>query len=308
MGFSIINNTVLDRQVEQIFKEKLANFLEQVEKGIDQLLPTATTRPEKLHKAMRYSMKAGGKRIRPILLLTASELFPAHSNPLAAAVAIECVHTYTLIHDDLPSIDDSDLRRGRPSCHAQFDEATAVLAGDSLLTYAFQLLTKQYHEQTGLAVQLIQTLANASGSEQLIGGQMEDIENEGKPVNSETLRYIHENKTSALIIAAMKMGLCFCNPTKAQMLQVEKIGYHIGMAFQIIDDILDATSTSETLGKPVGNDTSADKNTYVKLHGVKGARSEAKQHTLKAIQSAEALGGENQLLIKQIHSLEQRIS
>lgn len=294
--------------MNQIFKEKLANYLERVEKGIDQLLPNATTRPEKLHKAMRYSMEAGGKRIRPILLLTASELFPANANPLAAAVAIECVHTYTLIHDDLPSIDNSDLRRGRPSCHAHFDEATAVLAGDSLLTYGFQLLTKQYHRQPELAVQLIQTLANASGSTQLIGGQMEDIENEGNPVDRETLGYIHKHKTSALITAALKMGLCFSKPTQTKIQQIEEIGYHIGMAFQIIDDILDATSTSETLGKPVGNDTSADKNTYVKLHGVEGARSAAKQHTLKAIESAKSLGGKNDLLIEQIRNMEQRIA
>lgn len=294
--------------MNQIFKEKLASYNGQVEKGIDRLLLPATRRPQNLHTAIRYSIQAGGKRIRPTLLLAASELFPAQSDPIAAAVAIECVHTYTLIHDDLPSIDDSALRRGRPSCHARFGEATAVLAGDSLLTYAFQLLATQYAQRPSLAIQLVQELAMASGSEHLVGGQMEDIDNEGKAIDAQTLRYIHENKTGALIVAALKMGLYFCEPTKEQIQQVETIGYHIGMAFQIIDDILDETSTSETLGKPVGNDISADKNTYVKLHGIEGARKEAKQHTLTAIQFTEMLGGDNQFLIELIRSMENRIT
>ena len=294
--------------MNKIFKEKLASYNGQVEKGIDRLLIPATKRPQNLHTAIRYSMQAGGKRIRPTLLLAASELFPAQSDPIAAAVAIECVHTYTLIHDDLPSIDNSDLRRGRPSCHARFGEATAVLAGDSLLTYAFQLLATQYAQQPSLAIQLVQELAIASGSEHLVGGQMEDIDNEGKAIDAQTLRYIHENKTSALIVAALKMGLHFCKPTKEQIQQVETIGYHIGMSFQIIDDILDETSTSETLGKPVGNDTSAGKNTYVKLHGIEGARKEAKQHTLAAIQSTETLGGDNRFLLELIRSMENRIA
>ena len=294
--------------MDQIFKEKLARYRQRVEKGIDQLLPAPDTRPDKLHTAIRYSMQAGGKRIRPVLLLTASELFPLQSDPLPAAVAIECIHTYSLIHDDLPSIDDSDLRRGRPSCHARFGEATAVLAGDSLLTYAFQLLPTHYAEQPALAVQLMQELAIASSSERLIGGQMEDIENEAKLIDAQTLNYIHENKTGALITAALKMGLYFCKPTKKQIQLVEITGHHIGMSFQIIDDILDATSTSKTLGKPVGNDMSVDKNTYVKLYGVEGARDEARKHTLEAIESAKKLGGNNQFLIELINSMERRIA
>ena len=294
--------------MNQIYKENLTSYLEQIEEGIDRFLPASSTRPAKLHTAIRYTMQAGGKRIRPILLLAASELFPAQTDPLAAAVAIECIHTYSLIHDDLPSIDNSDLRRGRPSCHTRFGEATAVLAGDSLLTYAFQLLGTQYEQKPELAIRLTKELAIASGSERLIGGQMEDIENEGNSIDAQTLHYIHKNKTSALIVAALKMGLYFCEPTDAQIQQIETTGYHIGMSFQIIDDILDATSSSETLGKPVGNDKSADKNTYVKLHEVKGARSEAKKHTLSAIQSIEMLGGNNRFLIELIRSMENRIA
>ncbi len=156
--------------MNQVLKEKLATYQNRVELGIDQLLPSASTRPERLHAAMRYSMEAGGKRIRPVLMIAASELFPAQADPLAAAVAIECLHTYTLIHDDLPSIDNSDLRRGRPSCHTQFDEATAALAGDALLTYAFQPIARHYVNEPALATCLIKDLPRASGSQHLIGG------------------------------------------------------------------------------------------------------------------------------------------
>ena len=288
-------------------KDKLENHIKRIEAGIDHFLPTATTRPAKLHTAIRYSMEAGGKRIRPTLLLAASELFPAKNDPLPAAVAIECIHAYSLIHDDLPAIDNSDLRRGRPSCHARFGEATAILAGDSLLTHAFQLLAKHYALSPALAVQLTCELATASGSERLIGGQMEDIENAGNPIDVTTLHYIHENKTSSLIVAALKMGLFFSEPTESQLQQAGTAGHHIGMAFQIIDDILDAPSTSKALGKPVGNDATSDKSTYVALYGITGARAEAKKHTLAAIHSMETLGGDNRFLIEFIRSMENRI-
>ena len=245
---------------------------------------------------MRYSMEAGGKRIRPVLVLAASQLFPAKLDSTAAAVAIECLHTYTLIHDDLPSIDDSDLRRGRPSCHAQFNEATAVLAGDALLTYAFQLLTRAYKDQPALAAGLVSDLAEASGSERLIGGQMEDVDNEGKPIDAEMLKFIHENKTGALLTAALTMGLRFCDPSEEQISQITEVGYHMGMTFQIVDDILDATSSSEVMGKPVGNDSAAERSTYVALHGIEGAHAEAERHTESAIAAAKELGGDNEFL------------
>jgi geranylgeranyl pyrophosphate synthase len=308
MGFSFIAKFSQGSAVNLALKEKLATYQKRVERGIEQLLPTASTRPERLHAAMRYSMEAGGKRIRPVLMIAASELFPAQADPLAAAVAIECLHTYTLIHDDLPSIDDSDLRRGRPSCHMQFDQATAVLAGDSLLTYAFQLLAGNYAQQPSLATGLIHDLANASSSERLIGGQMEDIDNEGKPIDAETLRYIHENKTGALLTAALTMGLRFCAPTAEQLRQIEAVGYHLGLTFQIVDDILDATSNAEELGKPVGHDSASDKSTYVALHGIAGAHREAKKHTGAALEAAEALGGNNAFLLDLIADLEHRIN
>ncbi len=288
-------------------KEKLLSYQQRVEQGIDNLLPSAETRPANLHAAMRYSMEAGGKRLRPVLLIAASELFPSQADPVAAAVAIECLHTYTLIHDDLPSIDDSDLRRGRPSCHVQFDEATAVLAGDALLTYAFQLLSKAYRDTPALATALISELAEASSSQQLIGGQMEDIENEGKPIDADTLRFIHENKTAALLTAALMMGLHFGNPSDQHIAQMRQIGYELGMAFQVIDDILDATSSAEAMGKPVGNDAAADKSTYVALHGIDGAREQANAHTHKAIELCEALGGNTEFLVSLIQAMGERI-
>jgi geranylgeranyl pyrophosphate synthase len=293
--------------VNPVLKEKLEQYRVRVERGIDRLLPAAETRPARLHAAMRYSMQAGGKRIRPALLFAASELFPSEADPTAAAVAIECLHTYTLIHDDLPSIDDSDQRRGRPSCHTQFDEATAVLAGDALLTYAFQLLAREYRAQSGLAIRLVGALAEASGSERLIGGQQEDIENEGRPLDAETLRYIHQNKTAALLTAALTMGLAFGRPDRAQIKGIEDAGHHLGLAFQIVDDILDATSDPETMGKPVGNDAAAHKSTYVALHGIDGARAEALRHTEAAIKALDTLGGDNSLLIQLVRELATRI-
>lgn len=294
--------------MNQAFKDKLLTFQQRVERGIEQFLPPVGTRPERLHAAMRYSMEAGGKRIRPVLVIAASELLPSEADPIAAAVAIECLHTYTLIHDDLPAIDNSDLRRGRPSCHTQFDEATAVLAGDALLTYAFQLLAGQYADQPALATSLVADLATASGSTRLIGGQMEDIENEGRPVDADTLRYIHENKTGALLTAALTMGLRFCDPSAEQIQHIETVGYHIGMTFQIVDDILDATSSAAELGKPVGNDSAADKSTYVGLHGIKGAHAQAHNHTAAAIEAAKALGGNNAFLLDLVRDLEHRIN
>ena len=294
--------------VNLALKEKLEAYRIRVESGIDQLLPDAKTRPARLHAAMRYSMEAGGKRIRPTLLFAASDLFPSDADPTAAAVAIECLHTYTLIHDDLPSIDDSDLRRGRPSCHAQFGEATAVLAGDALLTCAFQLLAREYSDHPTLATQLISELADASGSERLIGGQQEDIENEAKPLDAETLRYIHENKTAALLTAALKMGLAFSQPNETQNQYMQNAGYHLGISFQIVDDILDVTSDPDTIGKPVGNDATAAKSTYVALHGIEGAQAEAKRHTQDALGALESLGGKNQLLLELVRELEIRIN
>lgn len=293
--------------MSRALKEKLLEIRNLVDAGIDRMLPPAAARPVRLHQAMRYSMQAGGKRIRPALVLLASELFPAQQDPLAAAVAIECLHTYSLIHDDLPAMDNSDLRRSRPSCHRQFDEATAILAGDALLTHAFQLLARVYRDAPALATALIHDLATASGSEQLIGGQMEDIQHEGQLVSPDTLQYIHENKTAALITAALTMGLRCTDPRPPQLETMRRGGRHLGLAFQIIDDILDATSDAATMGKPVGNDAAAAKSTYVALYGLSGARCEATRHTRAARAELAVLGGNNAPLLALIEDLGDRV-
>ena len=289
-------------------KDKLNDYSGRVDLAIDKLLPACTTRPVNLHSAMRYSIQAGGKRIRPTLLLIASELFQSKSDPTAAAVAIECLHTYTLIHDDLPAIDNSELRRGSPSCHTKFNEATAILAGDSLLTHAFRLLSEQYSAEPELAILLIKELSKASSSEYLIAGQQEDIENEGQVIDADTLLYIHANKTAALLSAALKMGLYFCQPSESQLTTIARAGYHLGLAFQIVDDILDATSSSDLLGKPVGSDATIEKSTYVVLLGLEGARLEAHRHTQEAINALESLGGNNLTLLSLVSDLEKRIN
>lgn len=294
------------RTVQAALKEKLTCFQKEVELAIDEYMPSEDTRPARLHAAMRYAVMAGGKRIRPVLLLAASRIFPSKIDPQAAAVAIECLHTYTLIHDDMPCVDDSDLRRGKPTCHKAYDEATALLAGDALLTFAFELISKEYKAEPSLAIALIEELASASGSTRLIGGQMEDVARAGQDLDPETLSYIHKNKTAALLSAALSMGFRMTEPTEAQLSEVEQAGYHLGMTFQIVDDILDATATAEFMGKPTGADAEAHKTTYPALFGLEGARGEAAKHTAAAIERLQTLGGDTDFLVQLVQELEQR--
>lgn len=287
-------------------KEKLSDYRDRVESGIDRLLPAIDTRPARLHEAMRYSLEAGGKRIRPVLLLASADLFPIENDPLPAAVAIECLHTYTLIHDDLPCVDDSNLRRGRLACHAAFDQATALLAGDALLTYAFELLATAYSNAAELSRSLVAELANAAGSQRLIGGQMEDIANESRTTPPETLHFIHENKTGALLSAALVLGLRFAGPDDRQIRMAQKAGFHLGMTFQIVDDILDATSDAKHLGKPTGRDSEAKKTTYPALFGLEASQKKAKEHTEACIDALQRLGGRNHFLSELATSLEHR--
>lgn len=287
-------------------KEKLRAYQSKVEWAIAEYLPAAKARPALIHEAMRYSMMAGGKRLRPILVLAASELFASATNPMPAAVAVECLHTYSLIHDDLPALDDADLRRGRPTSHKQFDEATAVLAGDALLTYAFQLLARHYRETPEIAAALIGELAETAGSERLIGGQVEDIAGEGQPLSPEQVEYIHLNKTSALIECCLVMGGLVGRASAEDLDRLRQYGRHIGLAFQIVDDILDATSDRETLGKDTGSDE--QKTTYVTLYGLEGAQSLADQQTQSAIELCQQFPGNADLLADLARYLGRRIS
>ena len=289
------------------FKATLKEYQNKVEASISALVPDKKTRPAVLHEAMRYSLDAGGKRLRPCLVLAAHALFETDNDPMPAAVAIECMHTYSLIHDDLPCMDNSDLRRGKPSCHKQFDEETALLAGDSLLTYALWMLAHFYRETPQLTTDLVCELGKASGSEHLIGGQMEDLLGERTKPTTESLEFIHLNKTAALITCSLVMGLRLTDASNEKIEQIREAGKHLGLAFQIIDDILDATSDAETMGKPVGADVENKKMTYPSLYGLDKSRAKAHEHTDEAIRHFEAIGGDNSLLIELARHMEQRI-
>lgn len=290
------------------FKSTLTTYQEKVESAIDKLLPAKDTRPSIIHEAMRYSMEAGGKRLRPILVLAGYDLFPSAIDPLPAAIAVECLHTYSLIHDDLPCMDDSDLRRGVPTCHKQFDEATALLAGDALLTYPFQLLSRHYREHPQVALSLVSELAEAAGSEHLIGGQMEDLIGERSEFTAERLDFIHLNKTAALITASLVMGARIGSLADGQIEVVRKIGRDLGLAFQIVDDILDATADTATLGKTAGIDQINRKLTYTSLYGLEEARVHARELTSSAAEHCRQLGGSNAFLLDLIQHLEHRVN
>jgi len=282
------------------FAAQLSAYRLHVEQGIDELLPAPTARPARLHEAMRYAMLGGGKRLRPVLTLASAELFDAKDDAaLVAAVAIECVHTYSLVHDDLPCMDNDDLRRGRPSAHRQFDEATALLAGDALLTHAFFLLTNHYTgEDSLLAARLVQELAWAAGSQRLIGGQQEDLLAEKKAnATAAELDFIHRSKTAAMIEAALVMGGIVGRASAEELDQLRATGEHLGLAFQIIDDILDATADTATLGKTAGKDAKAGKTTYASLHGPATAREFARRHSDAALDALKRLPGNTAFLV-----------
>jgi len=294
----------------QEFKLSFEEKRQAVEAAIQKYLPPANTRPAIVHEAMHYSMEAGGKRIRPMLLLAAHEMFPSEIDPLPACVAIECLHTYSLIHDDLPCMDNSDLRRGKPTCHKKFDETMALLAGDALLTYSFRLLADAYMQYPKVATGLVFDLADAGGSTKMIGGQVEDVlgERDGK-MTPDKLNFIHHNKTAALITAAVTMGIRLADSYDELKLQAAReIGKNIGLAFQVIDDILDVTSDEATLGKTTGLDAANEKMTYVSLYGIEKSREIAAQITQKAISDCEKLSPNCAFLKALISYMQNRIN
>jgi geranylgeranyl pyrophosphate synthase len=279
-----------------------------VEDGIDRLLPGPTEPSVRLHEAMRYSMKAGGKRLRPVLVLSAHGLFGTSlADPLPAAVAVECLHTYSLVHDDLPCMDDDDLRRGRPTAHKAFDEATALLAGDALLTQAFAILSEAYAPQPALATALVRELSQAAGSRRLISGQMEDLLAEGRrATDAASLRFIHLSKTAALIEASLAMGGHCAGAPDSNIDALRLAGRELGLAFQIVDDVLDATSDTATLGKTAGKDARAGKATYVAAYGLEDARRLAREQSDSAIAALGRLPGDTSFLLALCESLVSR--
>jgi len=262
-----------------------------VNEALDRFLPDEKCKPATIHRAMRYSLFAGGKRIRPALCLAAAEACGGkESDTIPLACAVECIHTYSLIHDDLPAMDDDDYRRGKLTNHKVFGEGIAVLAGDALLTAAFELAARckgwpRYSHQ-----RIILELASASGSLQLIAGQVADLEGEGKKISANELRYIHERKTSALLCCSVRLGGMSANCTSAQLKALADFGYHVGLAFQVIDDILDVTQTSDKLGKTAGKDTKAQKATYPAIVGLEKSRKIAERLTNRAFAALKPLG------------------
>jgi geranylgeranyl diphosphate synthase type II len=263
-----------------------------VNRALDRFLPPPTARPATLHRAMRYSLFAGGKRMRPALCLAAAAACGGHeAEALPLACAVECIHTYSLVHDDLPAMDDDDYRRGKLTNHKVFGEATAILAGDALLTQAFEIAAHargwpRYSHQT-----LILELARAAGSLELIAGQVADIEGEGKKISATQLQYIHERKTSALLCCSARLGGMSANCTPAQLKALTTFGYNVGLAFQIIDDILDITQTSEQLGKTAGKDTAVQKATYPSIVGLEESRRIAGSLTQRAFAALKIFKG-----------------
>jgi geranylgeranyl pyrophosphate synthase len=250
-----------------------------IEVELNNLLPSTAAAPEKIHQAIRWSVFAGGKRFRPALLLAVGEAFGAPFEALIrTACAFEMVHTYSLIHDDLPAMDDDDLRRGRPTCHIRFDEATAILAGDALQTLAFQTIAEDNCLAAEIRIALISELARAAATpEGMVAGQALDMEGETRQVNGTQLEEIHRLKTGALIVAASRCGAIIGKANDDELAAVTSYGAHLGLLFQITDDFLDVTATAEDLGKTPGKDARSNKATYPALHGMEETRAAAEQ-------------------------------
>jgi geranylgeranyl diphosphate synthase type II len=281
----------------------LARRATEVNEWLDRLVPSEATAPELLHRAMRYSLLGGGKRLRPALVLAAGEAFGADTDDLMpAACAIEMIHTYSLIHDDLPAMDNDDLRRGRPTCHKAFGEAVAILAGDALLTQAFRVLASDAPNRNAeRQVRVIREVATAAGTvDALIGGQMADMQSEGgsegKSVDAATLEYIHRSKTGAMITASVVVGGLIAEASEDEIDKLRAYGQHIGLAFQVADDILDVTATREQLGKTPGKDQAANKATYPAIHGMAASRTRARELVSEAVEVVSSLGRDTYIL------------
>ena len=274
---------------------KLPAFFEedhrQIESALDQFLPAEDTRPDSIHRAMRYSVFAGGKRIRPILCLETARIFdPDPRAALPVACALEFIHTYSLIHDDLPALDDDDVRRGKPTCHKQFGEATAILAGDALLTLAFETLSIAPVEPAR-SVAVIREVAAAAGTRDgMVGGQVADLEAEGREVGPEMLEYIHRSKTAALIRASVVAGALCGSAGEADVARLRRFGDNIGWAFQVVDDILDVEESSAVLGKTAGKDQAQRKATYPALYGLEKSHQMARELASRAMQELAPFG------------------
>ena len=266
---------------EQSLKDYITEQCALIDAALDRLLPAEDESPKTIHKAMRYSMFAGGKRMRPVLCLAAAEACGGLAvNALIPACAVEMMHTYSLIHDDLPAMDNDDLRRGKPTSHKTFGEGIAILTGDALLTEAFAVIARVDDTERYTVRDYVAELAATGGSKMLIGGQVLDLEGEHKKLSEPEVRAVYEGKTAALVTTALRFGAMSADATEAQLEAVTDFGYNLGL---VIDDILDLTASTEKLGKTAGKDVNSQKSTCPALIGLEGARSEAKCRTQAAL-------------------------
>ena len=263
-----------------------------VDRELDRLIPAAATVPGSVHAAMRHSVFAGGKRIRPILAIAAAEACGSTAGIETAACALECVHTYSLIHDDLPALDDDDFRRGKPTCHKAYGEACAILAGDALLTLAFKILA-ELDAPADTRAALASELATAAGTEGgMIAGQIADLEAESRAPEPSQVEFIHRSKTAALIRASVRFGACCARANREQHAALSLYGERIGLAFQIVDDVLDVVASSSELGKTAGKDASQSKATFPALYGIEGSRDRAARCLSDALGAIAGFGPE----------------
>ncbi len=281
-------------------KDYLQNRSALVDQGLERWLPGEDVLPRSLHQAMRYSVFAGGKRLRPILMIAACEAVGGHARQvLHAACAMEMIHTYSLVHDDLPAMDDDDFRRGRPTNHKVHGEATAILAGDALLTEAFRLLADTEANLSippARALKVIELVARYAGSQGMVGGQVVDMESEGKEIDFPTLEYIHTHKTGGLILASVQVGALLAGANDAEIKAIKRFGGAAGLAFQIADDILDVVGDQAQLGKDVGSDQARGKATYPAVLGLDEARQRADELCEIAVAALAPLGEPAEIL------------
>jgi len=276
---------------ERSLKTYLSERREVVDAALERFLPSASARPAKLREAMRHSVFSGGKRLRPILALTTYELAGGEGDAvLAPACATEFIHTYSLIHDDLPAMDDDDTRRGRPTCHKAFDEATAILAGDALLPLAFEIVAREGRLTPERRLAIVAELATANGLDGMVGGQVADMEGEGTAVTVEAVEFIHLNKTARPLRAAVLVGALAAGAPPDSILALGVFGERMGLAFQIADDLLDVTGTEGEMGKAVGKDEGRGKLTYPAAVGVSGAAARAEELTEEALAVLDVFG------------------
>lgn len=283
--------------VQQELNEFITTHKEMVQRELQHHLDKLAI-PERLKASIVYSMEAGGKQLRPILLMASFYAYHHNINKvLSSAVALEMIHTYSLIHDDLPAMDDDDLRRGLPTNHKKFDEATAILAGDALLTFSFELITNDPLLTDSQKVHLVQLLSKSSGPKGMVAGQIRDMEAEKKTVTLEELETIHTLKTGKLFRFATRTGAYLGEATEEQIRHLDEFAHYLGLIFQVQDDILDVTGDPDKIGKPVGSDESNDKNTYVKLLGLDGAVEKKNRYVQRAKKALHAANAETSYLM-----------